>query len=553
MSTDANTSTTDPSVETAATIPSVESLPDDPATLKAMIRELIESLRRERRSRESVEYRLGLLLRRLYGTKSEKIDPNQLLLFDDAFAESEEEDTSADEPPAPADEPAQETSQTTRKKSRRNGRTKLPADLPRVRIEHDLAEAEKICPCCGESLTSIGEETSEQLDYKPASLFVRVNARKKYACRGCQGHVKTADKPAEPIEKGLPGSGLLAHVATSKYSDHIPLHRLEGIFARHGVEVSRKTMCDWMARAAELYSPIVAAMKEKVLQSGVIQSDDTTVPVQDKTRPGKTKTGRLWTYLGDRHHPYTLFDYTPDHSRDGPQRWLQGFKGYLQADAYSAYDEIYAGGNVIEVGCHAHARRYFFDAKATDAVRAHHVLGIYSRLYDVEREAKQIVEESDREDKAAYLEELRLPMRQERSVPILKQFQSWLEQESTKALPKSPIGQAIGYARSNWAALERYAHTGNLDIDNNAAERAMKVVVLGRKNWLFAGSDQGGRTAATIYSLTVTCKRLGIDPFAYLRDMLDLVSTHPASRIEELLPDRWAAAQKPAASAATPA
>lgn len=547
MSTDANTSTMDASVTTDPT-PDLDALPDDPAALKAMIRELIESLRRERRSRESVEYRLGLLLRRLYGTKSEKIDPHQLLLFDDAFAESEEENPSDDEPAASADEPPQENSQPKKKKGKRNGRKKLPADLPRVRVEHDLAEAEKICPCCGEALSSIGEETSEQLDYKPASLFVCVHARKKYACRGCQGHVTTADKPAEPIEKGLPGPGLLAHVAVSKYSDHIPLHRLEGIFARHGVEVSRKTMCDWMARAAEICSPIVAAMKQKVLRSAVIQSDDTTVPVQDKTRPCKTKTGRLWTYLGDRHHPYTLFDYTPDRSRAGPQRWLEGFEGFLQADACSAYDEIYAGGKVIEVGCHAHARRYFFDAKATDAVRAHHVLGIYSRLYDVEREAKRIVEESDALDKGAYLEEVRLPMRQERSVPILRAFHAWLEEEASRVLPKSPIGQAIGYARSNWAALERYAHSGVLDIDNNAAERAMKVVVLGRKNWLFAGSDQGGRRAATIFSLTVTCKRLGIDPFAYLRDMLDAVSTHPASRIEELLPDRWAAAQKPTAN-----
>lgn len=535
MSTDANTSTADAASETTA------SLPSDVDTCHAMIRELIETLRRERRSRESVEYRLGLLLRRLYGRKSEKFDPNQLLLFEEPADEPEEP---ADEPPAPADEPPQ----TTKTRTRGNGRRKLPADLPRVRIEHDLAEAEKICPCCGESLTSIGEETSEQLDYKPASLFVCVHVRKKYACKACENHVATAPKPAEPIEKGLPGPGLLAHVAVSKYSDHIPLHRLEGIFARHGVEVSRKTMCDWMARAAELYSPIVAVMKQKVLRSGVIQSDDTTVPVQDKMRPGKTKTGRLWTYLGDRHHPYTLFDYTPDRSRDGPQRWLEGFEGYLQADAYSAYDEIYAGGKVIEVGCHAHARRYFFDAKTTDAVRAHHVLGIYSRLYDVERDAKRIVEESSAADKGAYLEEARLQLRQERSVPLLREFHAWLEEEASRVLPKSPIGQAIGYARSNWAALERYAHSGVLDIDNNAAERAMKVVVLGRKNWLFAGSDQGGRTAATIFSLTVTCKRIGIDPFAYLRDMLDRVRTHPAHRMEELLPDRWAAAQKSAAS-----
>lgn len=531
MSTDANTSTID--IVSPTTL---STLPSDLATCHAMIRELLDTLRAERREREGMAHRLELLLRRLYGQRSEKIDPNQLLLFEDAFEKP------ADEPESPADEPPQDASQTEKKKSKRNGRKNLPADLPRVRKEHDLAEAEKLCPCCGEGLVSFGEEISEQLDYEPASLFVWLHVRKKYACKGCEGCVKTAGKPPQPIDRGLPGSGLLAHVATSKYADHIPLHRQESTLARHGVEISRKTLCDWMARVGELLSPIVAAMRSRVLQSRTIQTDDTTVPVRDPMQPGKTKTGRLWTYLGDRHHPYTLFDYTPDRSRDGPEQWLGGFEGYLQSDAYAGYNGIFARGKVIAVGCHAHARRYFFDAKTADAERACHVLALYSQLYDVEREAKRIVEESQREDKAAFLEEVRLELRQERSVPILQQFHDWLEEQAPKAIPKSPIGQAIGYARSNWTALERYAAHGFLDMDNNASERAMKHVVLGRKNWLFAGSDNGGRTAARIFSLTVTCKRLGVDPFAYLRDMLDLVSTHPASRIEELLPDRWAAA-----------
>jgi transposase len=497
-------------------------------------------LRAERREREGLAHRLELLLRRLYGQRSEKIDPNQLLLFEDAFDKPEP----ADEADANSDEAAPPETPAPRKTgSKRNGRRTLPANLPRVRKEHDLAEAEKLCPCCGEALAPIGEETSEQLDYKPASLFVWLHVRKKYACKACEEHVKTAGKPPQPIDKGLPGSGLLAHVATSKYAEHCPLHRQESMLARHGVEISRKTLCDWMARVGELLSPIVAAMRRRVLQSQVIQTDDTTVPVRDPRQPGKTKTGRLWTYLGDRHHPYTLFDYTPDRSRDGPEQWLEGFEGYLQADAYSGYDGIFARGKVTEVGCHAHARRYFFDAKTTDAERACHVLAIYSQLYEVEREAKEQAAQSEVEDKAAYLEEVRLALRQERSVPILQQFHDWLEEQAPKTIPKSPIGQAIGYARSNWRALERYAAHGFLDIDNNASERAMKHVVLGRKNWLFAGSDNGGRTAARIFSLTVTCKRLGVDPFAYLRDMLDLVSTHPASRIEELLPDRWAAAR----------
>jgi transposase len=412
-----------------------------------------------------------------------------------------------------------------------HGRRRIPPNLPRIRIEHDLSDAEKICPCCGESLAAIGEETSEQLDYEPASLFVCVHARKKYACKRCQDHVITADKPAEPIDKGLPGAGLLAHVATSKYADHLPLYRLEGILARHGVEISRKTMCDWMARVADLLEPITMRMRALVLQSKVIHTDDTPVPVQDPSCPKKTKTGRLWTYLGDAEHPYTLFDFTPTRSREGPEEWLDGYQGYLQADAFSGYDAMFKLGHVIEVACWAHARRKFFEAKSTDAPRAHQMLAFIGQLYDIERKAKEL--DDDR----------RLSLRQEVSSPILNQIGTWLDDNARSALPKSPIGQAIAYARSNWAALNRYLEAGYLAIDNNAAERAIKNIVIGRKNYLFCGSDEGGRTAATIYSITVTCKRLGLDPFRYFRDVLAAVSTHPAKDLDELLPDRWAAKQ----------
>lgn len=493
-------------------------LPDDVETLHAMVRELLKSLRQEQHAREGLEHRLDQLLRRLYGPRSEKIDPNQLLLFDDAH--SEPPTIEAKEPP-PKKTPAKKG----------HGRRRIPPNLPRVRIEHDLSEAEKICSCCGESLSIIGEETSEQLDYEPASLFVCVHARKKYACKSCQDNVVIADKPAEPIEKGLPGAGLLAHVATSKYSDHLPLYRLEGIFSRHGVEISRKTMCDWMAKVAGLVEPITDRMRELVLQSKVIHTDDTPVPVQDKDAPKRTKTGRLWVYLGDPEHPYTLFDFTATRSREGPQSWLEGYEGYLQADAFSGYDAMYRTGSIVEVACWAHARRKFHEAKPTDAARAHQMLALIGQLYDVEREAKELSEER------------RGRLRCEKSEPVLEQIGAWLEEHSRSAMPKSPIGQAVAYARSNWAALTRYLEVGYLAIDNNAAERAIKSVVLGRKNWLFAGSDEGGRTAATIYSITVTCKRLGLDPFRYLRDVLSTISTHPTEELDQLLPDRWATQQ----------
>lgn len=508
-------------------------LPDELATCHAMIRELLKSLHHTERRCEGLEHRLDQLLRRLYGPRSEKIDPNQLLLFDDDPAEPEAEPMVAETPPAPV----------AAKKG--HGRRRIPPDLPRVRIEHDVPEAQKICACCGESLSAIGEETSEQLDYEPASLFVCVHARKKYACKKCQDDVITADKPMQPIEKGLPGPGLLAHVATSKYADHQPLYRLEGILARHGAQISRKTMCDWMAKVADLLQPITMRMRELVLQSKAIHTDDTPVPVQDPDSPKKTKTGRLWTYLGDAEHPYTLFDFTPTRSREGPEEWLDGYRGYLQADAFSGYDAMFKIGKVTEVACWAHARRKFFEAKSTDAPRAHQMLALVGQLYDVEREAKEL--DDDR----------RASLRQEKSAPILNQIGTWLDDNARSALPKSPIGQAIAYARSNWQALVRYLDAGYLAIDNNASERAIKNVVIGRKNWIFCGSDEGGRTAATIYSITVTCKRLGtdsrlqaggkrVDPFRYLRDVLAAVSTHPAKDIDELLPDRWAATQQQA-------
>ncbi|QDV34420.1 Transposase IS66 family protein [Tautonia plasticadhaerens] len=371
----------------------------------------------------------------------------------------------------------------------------------------------------------IGEETSEQLDYRPASLFVVEHVRFKVACRHCQGHVAVAAKPPQPIEKGLPGPGLLAQVITSKYADHLPLYRQEGIFAQHGVEQSRKTMCGWMARAAWLLEPIWKAMRAEVLRSRVIQTDDTTVPVLDR-RLDRARTARLWVYLGDREHPYALYDYTADRSRDGPERFLGDYRGYLQADAYSGYDRIYSRG-VVEVGCWAHARRKFFDARTSDPERAHEALARIRLLYEVEAAGKG-------RDEAGLL-----ALRRERSVPLLDRLGTWLEEQARRVLPKSPIGGAIGYARSNWAALNRFTEAGFLSIDNNASERAVKPVAIGRKNWLFAGSEGGGRTAAILFSLASTCKALMIDPFAYLRDVLDRVCTHPARRVAELLPDRW--------------
>lgn len=507
-------------------------LPNDLVVCQAMIQVLLKSLHEKDHELSGVRHQLDLLLRRLYGRKSEKLDPDQLLLF--ALHEEESSETSA----PPSDPPAepQEKSPRAGNKPRRSS---LPPDLPRQQKIHDLPEAEKTCPCCQTRLEKIGEETSEQLEYIPASLLVIEHVRLKYACKGCQDHIVRAAKPAQPIDKGMPGPGLLAHILTSKYADHLPLYRQEGMLARHGVTLGRNTLCDWTAQCGELLSPLYRRMIELIKSSRFVQTDDTHVPVLDP-KLSQTRTGRLWTYLGeDATFPLTVFDYTPNRTRDGPTEFLQGYQGYLVADAFSGYDGIFTGssGSIVEVACWAHARRKFYDAKSSDVASSHHALALIGQLYDVERHAQATAEKQALGADEFFA--LRHTLRDERSRGTLTKIKDWLDERSKTALPKSPIGQAIGYALNQWDALCRFLEQGWLPIDNNASERAIKNVVIGRKNWLFAGSDHGGRTAAILFSFTVSCKRNHLDPFAYLRDILDRISTHPANDIDALLPHRW--------------
>jgi hypothetical protein len=317
-----------------------------------------------------------------------------------------------------------------------------------------------------------------------------------------------------------------------------------------------------MAAAGRLLSPLHERMAERALSSKAIHTDDTPVPVLDRDRK-RTRQGRLWTYRGDDLHPYTVYDYTPSRARDGPAAFLKAFEGYLHADAYGGYDGMYAGEKVIEVLCWAHARRKFFEAQETDTARSAVALAYVRRLYRVERQAKELFEGQQQGDDARPLSAIRLELRQERSVGILKEFEAWLRQQTagvaadgsslpsgpacpgevatgrSLVLPKSPMGMAINYCLGNWQALTRYTGDGDLDIDNNASERDLRPVVVGRKNYLFLGSDNGGRTAAVLYSLIATAKRHGLDPFAYLRDVIARISDHPSNRLDELLPDHW--------------
>jgi transposase len=538
----------DAPVTIAAELPADEvSLPDDPAVLQRMIRELLTTLQQRDQQLAGVQHRLDLLLRRLYGPKAERFDPNQPTLFDGLTPPPQ---------PVPAAAPPAEANGAAATPARRpngHGRKRLPDNLPRHRREYDLNETEKLCPCCQTPRLKIGEEISEQLDYQPASLFVIQHVRFKYACPRCAATadpvakpeaaptVVTAPKPAQPIDKGLPGPGLLAQVTVAKFVDHLPLHRQVPILARHGIALSRSTMCDWMAACAVLLTPLYQLLIAQVLASRTIHTDDTKVPVQE---PGqdRTKSGRLWVYIGDRDHAATVYAYTPTHARDGPAKFLKGFQGFLQADAANLYDGIYAPGGIVEVGCWAHGRRHFHEARDTDAARAHEALARIAALYAVEDEARELIDTGALSADAA--DALRLRLRQEKTLPLLSAFSDWLQQQEKQVLPKSPIGQAIAYALRHWSALKRFTQHGFLNIDNNAAERALRGVAIGRKNWLFAGSDAGGQTAAVLYSIVATCKQLGIEPFGYLKDVLARLPEHPAEARAELLPANWAKSQR---------
>ena len=495
-------------------------LPNDIAVLKELIRQLQEAFDRSQRQIGKLEHRLQELLKARYGPRADKVDPAQLLLFAQELLK---------EAPPVTPEPEPEAEVSPRPRPTPHGRRRPPAHLRRERRVHDLSEEEIKCPCCGEPRAKIGEEVSEQYEYIPASVFVIEHVRPKYACKHCQAHVAIAEKPLQPIERGLAGPGLLAQVMVSKYGDHLPLHRQEDILARHGIDISRSTMCGWMAACADLLGPLYERMVGQVLASKVVHTDDTPVPVQDDQRD-KTRTGRVWVYVGDEAHPYTVFDYTPNRKRDGPAAFLGDFRGYLQADAFAGYDGIYATKLVIEVACWAHARRKFVECQQSDPQRAYVMVAMVRLLYDVEAEAKGLAAQA------------RTKLRQEKSLPLLERIKAWLEQEKGKVLPRSPIAEAINYCLSNWPALIEYVRDGDLDIDNNAAENAIRILTLGRKNWLFYGSDRGGRTGAILSSFIASCKRHRLDPLAYLRDVLTRISGTPISQLDQLLPDRWQAA-----------
>ena len=522
-----------------ASLPDLDGL--DPEALRALVvAKHLESMEQHKQltsNTQEIEH-LKLVIekyrRMIFGRKSEKLTGALEQL---EFRLEELETTqAADEAAQAATEATQPSSTRTDSKRRsRPARKPLPEDLPREVVNH--LPAHSCCPDCGGALRQFGEDVSEQLERIPASFKVIRHVRPKFACAGCESVVE-APAPARPIDRGLPGPGLLAHVLVSKYGDHLPLYRQSQIYAREGVDLDRSTLAGWVGAASQLLTPLVDAIKKHVLTASKIHADDTPVPVLAPGN-GKTRTGRLWTYVRDDRPaglstaPAVWFAYSEDRKGEHPRRHLKDFKGALQADAYSGFHHLYGDGAIYEVACWAHTRRKFHDIHVAHASpTTTEALARIGTLYSIEEQIR---------GKPAGL---RCSVRQTRSRPLLDELRQWMKKTLRSLSTKSETAGAIRYALSHWRALTRYVDDGLLEIDNNSAERALRAIAIGRKNYLFMGADSGGQRAASLYSIIGTAKLNGLDPAFYLRTVLATIAEHPINRIEQLLPWTIAASLK---------
>jgi len=505
------------------TLPDLNLLPAE--ALKALVLAQHEQLLWRESEIEHLKLLIAKLQRMQFGRKSEKLarQIEQLeLRLEDLQAKPAESAGQLESQSAATASPLL-ISSTPAKPARRP----LPEHLPRQTQRHEPKES--ACPDCGGGLRKLGEDVSEMLECVPASFFVVRHVRPKLSCTKCN-HIVQAAAPSRPIERGVAGPGLLAHVLVSKYADHLPLYRQSEIYERQGIELERSTLADWVGGTSRLLEPLIEVLRRYVTASGKLHADDTPVPVLAPGN-GKTKTGRLWTYVrddrpaGDMAAPAVWFAYSPDRKGEHPEWHLREFRGTLQADAYAGFNQLYETGRIQEAGCWAHVRRKFFDLQEAHASPvASEALERIAALYGIEKEIRGRPAEE------------RQQVRNARARPLLESLRQWFEATLPKLSRKSDTTAAIRYALSRWDALLRYSNDGHIEIDNNAAERALRAVALGRKNYLFAGSDTGGERAAAIYSLIGSAKLNGLDPEAYLREVLSRIADHPITRIEELLP-----------------
>jgi transposase len=503
-------------------------LPSDIESLQRLVieqRAALEAVRSTLLSRdveiEKLKIELARLKRMQFGRSSEQLDQTIAQL---ELSLEELEASAAQVAPIFEPERAPEKAKPARRA--------LPESLPRETIVH---EAPCNCPACGGDLRVFGEDVAEVLEYVPSRFKVIRHVRPKFSCTACQQIVQ-APAPSRPIARGLAGPGLLAHVLVSKYVDHLPLNRQSQIYARDGVDLDRSTLADWVGQASGLLRPLLYALQAYVLGANKLHADDTPVPVLCPGR-GTTKQGRLWTYVrddrpsGSSDPPTVWFAYSPDRKGLHPRNHLSDFRGILQADGYAGFDKLYNDADpnhpIKEAACWAHVRRKFYDIhEATASPLAMTAMQRIGELYGIEEQIR------------GQLPDIRRDTRQTRSVPLLAALYRWFKDTLTQVSAKSDLAIAIRYALSRWKALTRFAADGVIEIDNNGAERALRAVALGRKNYLFAGSDAGGERAAAIYSLVGSAKLIGLDPQAYLRHVLERIADHPVNRIDELLPWR---------------
>jgi transposase len=499
--------------------------PDEACSLQDIVAKQAREIRRQQQRITVLEEYIRLQHHRQFGRSSEKA-PGQGELFDEA-------ELLAEEGALPAEEESISEKGPSKPDQKSRGRKPLPVELPRIRVEHDLTEAEKTCPCGGQR-TLIGEETSEQLDIIPAKIQVLVQVRKKYACKHCEEGIQLAPLPPQPIPKSNASAGLLAHIAIAKYQDALPLYRQEQILKRSGIELGRNTLAGWMLKCGVLVQPLINLLNDHCLSGDILQGDET--PVQVLKEPGKSAQSQSYMWIrrgGLPDQKVVLYDYASSRSGRVAKQLFDGFRGYLQTDDYAGYHALGKTADITPLGCWAHARRKFVEAqkvatpkgKKVKAGKAEMALNYIGKLYGIERKIKE--EAPD----------VRYQIRQQESLPVLEQLRTWLDKTLHSVLPKGALGKALGYLSKNWNKLTVYIEDGRLSIDNNAAENAIRPFVIGRKNWLFSDTPKGANASAALYSLIETAKANELEPYAYLQRVFkELPAAQSLEDIEALLP-----------------